>query len=191
MKFSFSNFLDHLSKIKDLAEPLLEPDSSTDDSKILERSINELSKFYSHLSNIYDQLRLKALALIAGEVTIVTFLFNDPTSRHVPKAPDTKIFYYSALIFLILTFGLLLWIISTVNWTLPHDTKRSSEVLADRNRNTYLGFLKYLQDDYCEVCDKTNKLVSSKCKRFNWCIYLLSAGAIILMVIKFAGGLTG
>jgi hypothetical protein len=161
---------------------------SSDDIKILRTSIFELRKSYEHISNIYDQFRLKALALIAGEVAIVSFIFGDPNSK-IPESADRRVFYFAAIVFLGLAFGLFLWIISTVNWKLPHDTTKADEMLKDKNRNTYLAFLKYIQDDYCKVNDYCNTLVSSKCRKSNWAIYLLSTGVIILIVLRFCGAL--
>lgn len=157
--------------------------------EILRASITQLQKVYEHISNIYDQLRLKALALIAGEVAIVSFIFGDPNSRNIPDGADRRVFFFAAVVFLGLAFGILLWVISTVDWKLPHDFTKADDMLADKNRNTPQSFLKYLHNDLCEVNDYCNKIVTRKCRKFNWTVYLLAAGVIILMVIKFGGGL--
>jgi len=185
--------LDAATKIDKLLRPTIqkpeEKPTEIDNIKILKASITELRKVYEHINNIYDQLRFKALALIAGEVAIASFIFGDPNSRNIPIGADRRIFFFSAIMFLGLAFGILLWVISTVAWQLPHDFTKSDEMLSDKNRNTYLSFLKYMHNDYCEVNDTCNQIVSKKCKKFNWTIYLLAAGVIILMVIKFGGGL--
>lgn len=162
---------------------------ATEDEKVLKESLEALRRSYDHISNIYDQLRLKALALIAGEVAIVSFIFANPVDRNLPKGTDRLIFFYVAIALLALAFGFMLWIISTVDWMLPHDSKRADIILSDKNRNTPSTFLKYLHDDYCAVNEHCNKIVSAKCRRFNWVVYTLAGGVIILMVLKFGGGL--
>lgn len=169
------------------------PTSATQDQvEILKTSVNQLSKMYDHVSNIYDQLRLKALALIAGEVAIVSFVFSPEANQkgiHIPDGSDRRVFYFAGISFLALAFGFLLWIISTVDWKLPHDTQKSAKIFKDKNRDTELSFLEYLHDDFCDVNDYVTKLVTKKCRRMNWAIYLLSAGVIILLVMKFGGSI--
>lgn len=161
--------------------------ADTDDNiKIIKASIVELRHSHEHISNIYDQLRLKALALIAGEVAIVSFIFGDEKTK-IPEESDRKVFFFVGLILLGLSFGALLWIISTVRWKLPHDFAKANDLLSDKNRNTEIAFFKCLHDDFCDVNEHNNKIVSNKCKKFNWVVYALSAGVIILMVMKFAG----
>src|SRR5581483_10491751 len=95
--------------------------TDTEKIKILKISLDELRRFYDHVSNIYDQLRLKALALIAGELGIVGFIFSDASTRHIPRQVDTQLFYFAGIIFLALAFGSLLWTISSFSWQIPHD----------------------------------------------------------------------
>lgn len=161
--------------------------SEKDKIGILKISIRELENNYNRISNIYDQLRIKALALIAGEVAIVTFLFTHWDFRKVLEGSDRIIFFFTGVVLLSLAFGILLWVISTVEWKIPHDTRRADTLLNDKNYDSELAFLKYLNDDYAKVNEFCNSLVSRKCKRFNWTVFLLAIGVIIVMVIKFGG----
>ncbi len=161
-------------------------DKHNEDEKVLLGSIDELRRVYDHITNIYDQLRVKALALIAGEVAIVTFIFVGDPSRYVPEGVDRLIFFYAGIIALLAAFGLLLWVISSVEWSIPHGIESSKTQLS--KHKSYLSFLKYLHDDYTQVVSHCNKIVSNKCKKFNWVVYLLSAGVIILLVVTKFGG---
>lgn len=161
--------------------------SDSDKLEILKVSIKEQQSIYTHINNIYDQLRIKSLALIAGEVAIMTFLFTNWDLKKSLHDGDRVFFFFSGVVFLALAFGLLLWIISTVEWKIPHTLESSKELLSNKNRNTEQKFLEYLHDDYTNVNKSCMKLVSDKCKKFNWTVFLLATGVIIVMVIKFGG----
>lgn len=150
-------------------------------------SIREHRHTYQNISNIYDQLRIKALALIAGEVAIITFLFNNWDLSKIISDGDRIIFLSVGIFLLSAAFAMFLWIISTVHWIFPHDNRSAQEWEADKNYPTYYDFLRYLHDDYNTANVHCEKIVSNKCKKFNWSIFLLAAGVIILMVIKFGG----
>jgi hypothetical protein len=161
---------------------------ATDDKlEIIKASIKEQKRIYDHTSNIYDQLRIKALALIAGEVAIVTFLFSDWNIKKVIHDADRQFFFFAGIVLLGLAFAFLLWIISTVAWKIPHNLNKANQLMSDKNNNTEQSFLEYLHDDYTTVNAHIMPLVDHKCQRFNWTIFLLAAGVIIEMVIKFGG----
>lgn len=164
--------------------PFIEP-KDEEKVKILKASLIELRRFYDHVSNIYDQLRIKALALIAGEVAIATFIFAKDEARHIPHNPALIIFYFTGIIFLALAFALLLWTIASFSWQIPHDLEDST-TLFNKHENE-LSFLKYMHDDYINAINKCLPKVDSKARKFNWTIYLLAAGVIMLLVIKYGG----
>lgn len=166
--------------------PFVEPNNE-EKIKILKASLIELRRFYDHVSNIYDQLRIKALALIAGEVAIVTFIFAKDETRHIPHNPALSIFYFAGIIFLGLAFSLLLWTIASFSWKIPHDLEDSTTLY--KKHENELSFLEYIHDDYIGAINTCLPKVDSKSKKFNWTIYLLAAGVIMLLVIKY-GGLT-
>lgn len=139
--------------------------------------------FFNHVSNIYDQLRLKALAVLAGEVAIVTFMFTDKGIA-IPDAIDSRIFFFAGVLLLCLAFASLLWTIAPLEWKIPYD-QYSSENL--KKFKTQEEFLEYLNDDYCIATRHCLPLVSHKARRFTWTIYMLATGVIILMVIKYGG----
>lgn len=159
--------------------------NDTQKTKILQASIDELRRFYDHVSNIYDQLRLKALALIAGEVAIASFIFSSPNTNHIPSGSALRIFYFSGLILMGLAFALLLWTISSFDWKIPHDLYDSGSLY--KKFEDEKAFLEYLHDDFIVAINHCLPAVNRKTKRFNWTIYLLAVGVIILLVIKYGG----
>lgn len=158
-----------------------------DKKQMLKHSLREHRNNFDHINNIYDQLRIKALALIAGEVAIVTFLFSGWDFKKAVFDNDRTLVFATGILFLSLAFGIFLWIISTVQWSFPHNLKSAKEILTDKNISTEDEFLEYIHDDFVIVNGRNNSIVTSKCKKFNWSVYLLSAGVIIIMVIKFGG----
>lgn len=158
-----------------------------DKIKTIETSIREHRHTYQSTSNIYDQLRIKALALIAGEVAIITFLFNNWDISKLVFNVDRVIFLSVGILLLSAAFSIFLWIISTVHWVYPHDNRPAKKWTSDKNYETYYDFLEYLHDDYNTANMHCQKIVNNKCKKFNWSIFLLAGGVIILMVIKFGG----
>lgn len=161
--------------------------TDTDRLETIKVSIEEQRHLYAITSNIYDQLRIKALALIAGEVAIVTFLFTGWDFRKVLEGSDRTFFFLSGVILLGLAFAFLLWIISTVPWKMAHNFSTANVHFNDQNAGNYQRFLEKLHDDYCSVNKYCLNLVSGKCRKFNWSLYVLSAGVITIMVIKFGG----
>ncbi|HKR81890.1 MAG TPA: hypothetical protein VJR27_02730 [Candidatus Saccharimonadales bacterium] len=164
--------------------PIVEPDDK-EKIKILKISLAELRRFYDHVSNIYDQLRVKSLALIAGEVAIVTFIFSDSTAREIPDSAALRTFFFAGILFLILAFSLLLWTISSFPWQISHDLEDSQKLY--KKYEAEKDFLEYLHDDFIGAIGECLPRVEKKSKRFNWTIYLLAAGVIILLVIKYGG----
>lgn len=161
--------------------------TSTDDAKvkILTISLDELRKFYAHFSNTYDQLRIKALTMMAAEVAIVSFLFSDQNAAAIPTDADRRFFYFAGIIFLGVAFAFMLWTISSLKWMIPHDLYPSEAIY--KKYKTEIKFLEYIHDDYIECINLCLPSVDKRAKRFNWTIYLLASGVIILMVLKLGG----
>jgi hypothetical protein len=158
--------------------------SDPDEMAILRLTIEELRRTFDHISNIYDQLRTKALTLIGGEVAIVVFLFSD-NKLLMPHEPYGLVFFWTAIVFLMLAFGLLLWTISPVAWQIPVEIADVTNIPA-RWQNEK-SFLEYVRNEYVRCINHCNKYVVNRGRRFNWTIYLLSAGAIIVLLLKFGG----
>ncbi len=157
--------------------------ASNDRIEILKIAIREMRSTFNHVSNIYDQLRIKALGVLAGEVALISFMFSG-NGVSIPGETYGKIFFFTGVVFLGAAFGLLLWTLSPLAWKIPYD-QFSSENL--KKYKTEEEFLEYLNDDHVAATRHCTKYVSLRAKRFSWTLYLLSAGAIILMVIKFGG----
>ena len=77
-----------------------------------------------------------------------------------------------------------------MDWIIPHDLETAEEIYANLNHNTELTFTEYLHDDYISSIHSCRPKIENKNKLFNKAIYLLVAGVIIIMVIKFGAPAT-
>ena len=94
-------------------------DDQTDLIESLKLALDDLKRLFDHLSKNYDSIKNRVLALIAGEVAIATFVFSAPTISASKLTIAEKIFYFSSIGILGLSFLLLVWIISTASWKIP------------------------------------------------------------------------
>jgi hypothetical protein len=147
-------------------------------------AISELQRIYDHVSNSFDQLRVKTLALIAGEVAIVSFIFSGDQTL-VPTQTYGKILLGLGLSFMAVAFTMFLWTISSMPWLIPV-TLQEVEDIDERYEDTQ-AFLKFVKKDYIECINHCMKKVEPRAKRFDTAIYLLMLGVIIVLVIKFGG----
>lgn len=166
-----------------MSRAVAKPNTPTDEVAMLNVNIVEMRRTFDHISNIYDQLRVKALAFIAGEVAIVTFLFA--SSVPFPDVLYGQILFVAAVVALMAAFGLLLWTVAAVPWKVPCDFEKHT--VTKEKYKTELGLTRYVHDDFVRVLEYCVPLVSKKAKRFNTTIYLLSAGVIIVLLIKYGG----
>lgn len=154
----------------------------------------DLRRFYDYIVRSFDRLRNKALALLAGEVAISTFLFQDfhlvryDYHHHALPIPVYGYAMFGAgLLFLILSYVAFLHVISSTHWEFPteeHDMKNPTE----RFQNNLLKYQKYLHSEYLQKIDYCNNKVYNRAKRFMQGTYLLTAGVILILLVKYAGG---
>jgi len=159
-------------------------------NKIITVALEELRRVHDHVSNAYDQLRVKALAMIGGEVAIITFILAaDDHSKIVVSDIAEKIFLIAGIVALILAFILLLGAVLSSDWPVPGDMNEIELIDngIDDRYDTLEKFLKFLRKDYLEGNRECMKILERKGRRANWALYLLLAGAILLIVLKYGG----
>jgi len=166
--------------------------SKADRIAILESAVNELKVLHNAISTSYDSIKSKALALLAGEITIITFLFagSSVLSGKVSISDitvSTAMFYLIGGILLTLAFASFLHVIYPVQWKQPPETEVVRH-LEDWFDNDKEKFLKYLQEDYIKAIEVCNAKLSGKAKRFVFAIYLLTSGILILVLLKYGKG---
>ena len=192
-----NEFLDSAEKIKRLftAQSISKNEvneSSRQEKRIISKlALKELHRLYDHLCRNYDQLRLKTLALLAGEVAIITFIFSSTVysgGKMIPLLPAEnygKVFYWGGVIIIGLAFILFLSVISKVTWQIPLDLPEVERL--HKIHSTEESFLEYIVNDYVGCIKYVLAKNEERQSRFNWGVYALVIGVIILMVIKFRG----
>ncbi|HSX28983.1 MAG TPA: hypothetical protein VLE73_00325 [Candidatus Saccharimonadales bacterium] len=160
-------------------------------SKTLRIALDELRRVHEHVSKAYDQLRTKALAMIAGEVAIITFLFSGDKDTRIGMPEDiaSRLFLFAGLLALAAAFCLLIRSIASDGWYIPGDMDEIEQIDngKDNRYDTSEKFLLFLKKDYLESTRDCIKILNRKGKWVNWGLYLLLGGIIILVVIKYGG----
>lgn len=159
---------------------------SEDDEEIrvLKLALSEYRHVYDHVAKGYDQLRIKALAMLAGEVALGTFIFSSSTLI-VPREYYGKVFFFSGIFFLLASLGIILSTLRSMDWKIPSDP---DDVQALKTKfSTEKDYLKFIVDDYLMCIHFCKNLSEKRVGRFNWAIIALSVSAIMLLVIKFGG----
>lgn len=160
--------------------------TTTEDEKkieVLKSSIAEYQRIYSSVSNIYDQLRIKTLALIAGEVALLTFIFTDNFA--FPGNYYIRVLLFAGIACLIGAAGIFFWIISGLDWLFPYEFMTADKI--HKRFATKLAFYEFLNDDYIVAVTHNKTPVILRAKRINRAIYLLAAGVTIVLVVKYGG----
>lgn len=189
--------LDALFKIKELLSNLsshenIRVEVESEKVKVLRIALDELRRVHEHVSNAYDGLRTRVLAMLAGQVAIVTFLFSGTDSSRIGIPPDTagRIFLTIGIVALISSFALFVYLTaSSKGWPVPGDINEIEEIDNgnDCRYDTVEKFLLFLRKDYLQSTRECINILEKKAIRFNIALYLLLVSVIILLAIKYGG----
>lgn len=164
--------------------------SKKESIEFLELGLAELKQLHDAISSSYDSIKAKALALLAGEVAIVTFLFADSSGTKVSPSNytiSTAIFYIMGIVMLSLSFLCFLYVVSIISWRQPPESKIIKNA-RDWFNDDKEKLLIYLHSEYNEAITHCNSLLSTKAKRYTQGIYLLVFGILILVLLKYGKG---
>ena len=157
---------------------------------LLEECVVELRRLYDYGSESLEHVRNKALALMVGEVAIVTFLFSRDGNNSLLKH-GTPVYGYVALglgvAFLAYAFYKYFRVIETIQWQFPTEDYDMKNPTA-RFHSSRLEFLDYLHSEYMrKIPDCLNK-IRERSVCFMHGTYALSAGVLIIILVKYGGG---
>lgn len=163
---------------------------ATDREEFIETGVEELRRLHRAITQSYDAIKVKALALLAGEVAIVTFLFADNSlTRKTPMdvVIYVAIFHFVGIFLLSMAFILFLHVISPVQWRQPPETKiiRHMDEWFGHNREK---FLLHMREEYMDAIANCEAKLAAKARRFILAIYFLSIGIVILVLLKYGAG---
>lgn len=157
---------------------------------MLREQVVELRRLYDYISSSMDRLRAKTLALLAGEVAIVSFLFTSnraDQSRQILVSVSDAVFLGTGAILLILAFIIFLWLLQPVDWEHPPETSELIESEKHYNGSDE-KFLERLVACYLRVIPACNVKVSVRSKRFVLAVYFLAIGIFMVTVLKYGNG---
>lgn len=159
-------------------------------SDMLREQVNELRRLYDYISSSMDKLRSKTLALLAGEVAVVSFLFTsnrtDP-GREILVSLSDAVFLGTGVVLLILAFVIFLWLLQPVEWEHPPETSEMIESEKHYNGSEE-KFLERLVAHYLRVIPSCNTKLGIKSKRFVLAVYFLALGIFLVAVLKYGNG---
>jgi hypothetical protein len=153
--------------------------------KILQTSVDELRRKYDELCSDYDQLRIKILAFITGELALIAFVFA--TGIKVPHVVYGIVFFLCGAGCVAISFALLLILLTTIIWSSPIHP----DTLENQDYNsfpTHAAFLEHICKCYSDSLRKNYKTFSERARLFDKSLMLLFIGVIILLIIKFGQG---
>lgn len=151
--------------------------------------IDELRRLHDAIGVSFEGVRSKSLALLAGEVAMVTFLFSSEASHALAKPfiVYAMVFYGVGVLLLVIAFILLLSIITPVQWHHPPETT-DLEDMDDRFNGSPENFNVYLKNEYIKSIRKCAPKLEVKSRRFIWATFLLAIGIFVVALLKFGGG---
>lgn len=160
------------------------------DKEALLLVVDELRRHYDNLADSFNHLRGKALALLVGEVAMVTFLFSSESGSRDQFAVTQVyggVFLLVGVLAMFYAFLQFLSVISSAQLSHPPETKmtRNLEKYFDNNP---VAILEYLKSEYELAIEHWVGLMGVRARRFMWGIYGFSAGSFILIVLKYGVG---
>jgi hypothetical protein len=160
------------------------------EGNLLEEQVVEVRRLYDYISGSMDRLRTKTLALLAGEVAIVSFLFSSgktDENRDIITSVSDIVFFGTGVALLALAFVLFLWLLQPVDWEHPPDTAELLE--SDRHfGGNGEKFLERVLKHYLRVIPECNRKLSSRSRKFVQAVYFLAIGVFIVAVLKYGNG---
>lgn len=157
-------------------------------------AIHELHRVYDGVVRSFDHLKTKALALLAGEAAIVTFLFSSNGTGSSFFQKGTSVPTYGFVLFgvgitlLVGAFIIFIHVISIAKWTHPPDEKDLADIYG-RFNNSPLEFLEHMKSEYTRTIPQCISILGRRSVRFMWGVYSLSVGIALLVLVKYCSGI--
>jgi len=157
--------------------------SESDETEFLTVVIPHLQHLYDSMSQSLDNVRTRSLTFLGGEIAIISFLFTTGSFSNAQGILNIA-FLCLGVVLLLTAFFLLLWILQPSSWGYPPDTKDTRD-LTDRFCGSKLKYLRYMKSEYEEFIRCGVKAINLRSALFAWAIRALSAGILILLVLKY------
>lgn len=163
-------------------------DNSEDELQLYKDVNEEMRRFYDYIVRSFEHIKNKALALLVGEVAIVTFLFQDFEFKIDNETPIYGPVVLSlGIALLVFAYIMFLTVISKIQWQFPteeHDMKNPTE----RFKSSPLEYQKYQHSEYMKKAVYCSSKASYRAVKFMHGIYALSVGVFLVILVKYGGG---
>jgi hypothetical protein len=157
-----------------------------DKTKSLNYCLVEQRRLYDNILTTIEGLRTKALALLAGEIALVTFLFDSDFKNFFTQ--DTPVygfvFFGIGLCLLIVAAAFFLMVISSISFSHP-PTSDDIKYLEKRYYKDSDSFLEKMVENYDSCIISIIKIANSRAKKFMYGVYCFSGGIAITILIKY------
>jgi len=163
---------------------------NNDELELYKQVNGELRRLYDYIVKSFEHVRNKALALLVGEVAIVTFLFSGNGFSGVLKhaqPPYGIIVYALGIALLVYAFAMFLAVIATIVWRFPTEEYDMKNPTAKFN-DSPLEFQKYLHAEYMSKIPSCIGQVAQRSGRFMQGTYTLSVGIALIILVRYGGG---
>lgn len=161
-----------------------------DEELLLIETVGELRRLYDYVVASFDAVRNKALALLVGEVAIVTFLFSrNPGEGLIKNGAPLYGYVALALGIALLVFAAFRYftVIATIQWVFPtedYDMKNPTE----KFKHSRLLFLRYLHAEYMSKAPKCIAKVKQRSDWFMHATIALAIGILLIILVRYGGG---
>jgi len=166
---------------------------ATDNQKeLMQVCVNELNELYESIEQSMEHVRTKGLALLAGEIALVTFLFSPRGKGENLLSGDVPIYGFVifglGILLLFLAAGTFLYVLSTVRWTRPPDEKDIADINKRFNSDPY-EFLEYMKIGYTSAINHCARMVTRRANALMVGVYLFSFGILLVVLVKYCSNL--
>lgn len=148
---------------------------------ILRMAIEEQRRVSDWIAHNYDNVRNKILTLLGGGLASLTFLYASGNSLFIPPEVYGKIFYFSALGMVIVALSVLIVALRPIPWEFTIEDRDLNKI---QDVKSELDYLEYIKQKYMDTYKINIYAYEYKQKLFNFSLYPLVFGVIILVVIK-------
>lgn len=166
---------------------------SKNEQELIKLCVDELKELYTSIEKSMEHVRNKGLALLGGEIAIVTFLFSPTQSQgKVDSFFNGDVPVYGFIVFglgvllLFLSAGVFLYVLSKVRWQRPPSKDDISNINKRFNSSPY-EFLEYMKDGYVAAIEHCGRVVSRRANALMLGIYMFSTGILLVILIKYCG----
>jgi hypothetical protein len=149
--------------------------------EILKIAIEEQRRVCDWITHNYDNVRNKILALLGGGLAALTFLYASDGGLFIPEEVYGKIFYFSGLFLTLMALSTLIAALRPMPWEFTIEDKELNKI---DTVSSELEYLQYTKEKHMEAYKLNIHTYEYKQRLFNFSLYPLVFGAMILTVIK-------